>query len=235
MLEKEKKEVLAKELGFINSGAFLRDGQSIVTGEEALSAAQNRQNIQTEGQNTFKAGDVFTMPATPEELKEVMFAQKFTANQREASIGMVVVVERGGKAVALRVFSTAFTRGIRPVDGTAPTKDSEGNPLPPVFKQEMIYPGGQPAKDVRNANGSVYDSLCALLGKTIKVSRVDTVMAQQIRRGAQPDPETNRFNESDYVAGPRKVCNFEYVEAAAEATDTAGEAAAETTGRQRRG
>lgn len=234
----EKADVLAQELERLKSGAFLREGQTITTGAEAIASADSRQNIQTEGQNSLRVGDEFEMPATLDELKAIMFAEKFNPTQREPSIGVVVVVERDGKPVALRVFSTSFTRGLRPVDTTAPTKDSEGNPLPPVFKQDMIYPGGQPAKDVRDVNGSILQAFSALIGKTIRVTRVDNINCQQIRRGATPDSETGRFKESDYVAGTRKLCTFAYVEtaAAAETADTAGEtAAAETTGRQRRG
>lgn len=237
MLAKEKQTVLDQEIARLKDNAFVRDGQTITIGAEAVAAADARQNIQTEGQNSFRVGDEFEMPATLDELKAVMFAEKFTPTQREPSIGVVVVVERDGKPVALRVFSTSFTRGVRPVDNTAPTKDKDGNPLAPVFKQDMIYPGGQPAKDVRDVNGSILEAFSALVGKTIRVTRVDSISCQQIKRGAQPDQETGRFKESDFVVGTRKVCTFAYVEpAAVEATDTTGEAAAaETTGRQRRG
>lgn len=224
MLAKEKQEVLAQELERLKSGAFLREGQTITTGAEAIASADSRQNIQTEGQNSLRVGDEFEMPATLDELKAVMFAEKFNPTQREASIGVVVVVERDGKPVALRVFSTSFTRGVRPVDPTAPTKDKDGNPLPPVFKQDMIYPGGQPAKDVRDVNGSILEAFSALIGKTVHVTRVDSISCQQIRRGAQPDSETGRFKESDFVVGTRKVCTFAYVESAA--AEPAEEAAA---------
>lgn len=207
---KSKKEVLDAELDKVRNGAFLREGQTIVSGEDAVKAAEKAQNIQTEGQSALMAGDVFTMPATLDELKKVMFAQRFSTSQENPSIGFVVVVERKGQPVAIRVFSTAFTRGIRPIVNGAEST-------------EWRYPSGEPSKDVRDTNGSILEALAALCGKTIKVEAKTAVPCMRIKRGAVRKPD----GTFDMEEGKQNMYTFSYVEeeSTSSAADTTDDAA----------
>lgn len=198
---KSKSQVLQEELDRINAGAFLRDGQTIQSGDAAFEVASSRQNVQTEGQSGLMANDVFEMPKTLDELKKVIFTQTFSAEQEQPSVGIAVVVERKGQFVPVRVYSTAFSRGVRRVKAGAPAGAEE-------YEEGFTYPSGAPAKDFRDAPGSIVDAFVALLGATIKVSRVDTVEAEVIKRGAVRDPATGRFPTD---RGKRKLPAYEYV------------------------
>lgn len=207
-----KEEVLQQELRRIAEGAFLREGQQLFQGDQALEYATNRQNVQTEGQSSLQAGDVFTIPATEEEFNKCLFAQKFNANQVNPTIGLVVVVDRRGTFVPLRLYSTAFTRGYY--------KEVAGKEN--VFETEYTYPSGKPAKDVRDTPGSVLDALKVLMGKTIKVDRVDKISCQVIKRGAQQ----NADGTWPMDRGTRRLPALSYVEDAASTTNAPTEAAA---------
>lgn len=178
-----------------------RNGGEVAFADKAKTAAEGTENRQTEGQTSLHINDVFTVPADDADFDACLISRKFSGDQTNPSIGLLVAVKRGGKDVIVQVFSSAFTRGQR-------KKGSDNKP-----EAQMSYPSGQPAEDVRNVQGNLYQALCALKGKTIKVTAEATPECWVIKRGAKVDPETGRFADADYEWRNTKMLGFTYVEA----------------------
>lgn len=227
MVELKPSEVLAAELKRVQDGAFLRAGQSIKVGDVAIKAANDRPNVQTEGQGSLQQGDIVIFPTTEEQLKSQLFAQTFSAEQKNPTVGIVVLVKRDGKYVSIRLFPSVFTRGIRRVQD-AEVVDEEGNLIKPAtWQQDMLYPEGAPAKEVRDTPGSIYNSLLPLLGKAVKVERVDIFNDAQVVKPGVVFEAGKRLNDSDYTTGRRRLLAFEYTDIPEEVTaETAAEAPA---------
>lgn len=173
-----------------------RDGQvAIVDVQEAIKAAQETENRQMEGQTSLQKGDVFTVPADEAEFNDCLIARKFNKNQNGLSIGLLLIVNRGGKEVAVQVFSSVFTRGQRLIG-------ADGKP-----EETMSYPKGQPAKDVRDTAGNMYTALGALKGKTIKVVDVPSPECWTLKRNLDHQAP---FTEADYEVRKQRMITFAY-------------------------
>lgn len=222
MVELKPSEVLAAEMKRVADALFLRTGQTIKVGEVAIKAANERPNVQTEGQGSLQQGDIIIFPATEEKLKSQLFAQTFSAEQKNPTVGVTVLVKRGDKYVAIHLFPSVFTRGIRRVQD-AEVVDEEGNLIKPAtWQQDMIYPEGAPAKEVRDTPGSIYSSLLPLLGKAIKVERVDVFNDAQVVKPGVVFEAGKRLNDSDYTTGRRRLLAFEYTDIPEEVTAEMG-------------
>ena len=173
-----------------------RDGQTaIVDVQEAIKAAQETENRQMEGEISLQKGDVFTVPADEAEFNDCLIARKFNKNQNGLSIGLLLIVNRGGKDIAVQVFSSVFTRGQRLIG-------ADGKP-----EETMTYPKGQPAKDVRDTAGNMYTALSALKGKTIKVVDIQKPECWTLKRNLDHQAP---FTEADYEVRRQRMITFAY-------------------------
>ena len=220
MAKQTAEQIMAAHVARINASIkgennFLREGQKYFTADDAKEAAQQAPNVQTEGQAALKEGDVFTVPATPEEFDAVFFGQTFSVGQRIPSFFLALPVKRGEDIVPINVFSTAFTRGIRKAyavmnSDNTPKIDEDGKPVYKIDENQS-YPGGKPAEDVRNTPGSLYDALASLMGKTIVVKKRERVDCWRLKSGAKRNSD-NGFDDDQFEVGKQAVLTFAYVE-----------------------
>lgn len=161
-------------------------------GISAVDAAKAKPHGNYRDGGGFEKGDIITFPENENELAEYIGKQK-------SSIFCVLPILRGGKTIAVPVYSKWLHNDVHPCDDNAK-----------VDEENWHSHKGQPADDARSAGMSDYDVFKVMLGRKIKVTDVRKLQCRVIKRGAQPDAN-NHFAESDFIAGKRKFYNFEYV------------------------
>lgn len=107
-------------------------------------------------------GDEFTMPATEDELKNVVGTQMLNGNAN-AFVG--IIVKRGKQELAAQLFPGVFSRRVYEY---TETDDGLERALTPTVASGS-------ATDLYMKQPSAWDGLVALLGKTIVVANVEEV------------------------------------------------------------
>lgn len=111
---------------------------------------------------TFEKGDEFTMPASEEELKNVVGTQMLNGN---ANPFVGIVIKRGKQELAAQLFPGALSRRVYEYTETDDGLERASDPTTASGSAVELY----------KKQPSAWDGLVALLGKTIVVADVDEV------------------------------------------------------------
>jgi hypothetical protein len=212
------------EIARLQNPSFRREGQpEPIVGSEAATAAETSPNVQTEGQNSLKTGDIIFMPKDDAQFEKWVIAQRFSDGQVRPSIGLILPVLRKGTYIAVRVFSNAFSRGFRKLKTAAVPAEGDNPGSPAVFEKEMTYPGGKPAQDFRDTPGSIKDCFRSLYGKVIKVDNVAKIDCEVVDYSAKVAEGESR----PLIVGNRKMHSFSYTTTPSDGTDAPAAASAD--------
>lgn len=192
MFENSTKEIIESVK---NSLATVASSQGKATfGVSAVDAAKSKSHGNYRDGGGFEVGDVILFPENEEELDTCF-------GKQGKSVFCVLPIQRGGKTIALPVYSKWLHNDVHPCDDKG------------VMDEDAWHSHkGAPADDARTAGMSDYDVFKIFLKRKVKVTRVDKLQCRVIKRGAVAD-DKGRFAESDFIAGKRKFYTFEYVTA----------------------
>lgn len=163
-----------------------------VFGSSAVDAAKAKSHGNYRDGGGFEKDDIIIFPENENELADCL-------GKQGKSIFCVLPIIRGGKTIAVPVYSKWLHNDVHPCDDNAKTDE-----------ESWLSHKGQPADDARCAGMSDYDVFKVMLKRKIKVTDVRKLQCRVIKRGAQPDAN-GHFAESDFIAGKRKFYTLEYV------------------------
>lgn len=151
-------------------------------GTSAVDAAKAKSHGNYRDGGGFEKDDIIIFPADENELAECIGMQG-------KAIFCVLPILRGGKTIALPVYSKWLHNDVHPCDDNAK-----------IDEESWLSHKGQPADDARTAGMSDYDVFKVMIGRKVKVTEVRKLQCRVIKRGAKADTD-GRFAESDFIAG----------------------------------
>lgn len=168
-----------------------QNGSRCVFGSAAVEKARNTLNPLSFDQMRPQMGDIIEFPRTFNEFEDaLMFRQH---KNGVTFFGVMCVVHRNGKTLALPIYKTDMCRvGY----------NDEG---------EKVMSKGIVAREF--AQGvTLYDAFAQFVGKSVRVVGVEAERIRTIKRGAYPNDD-GHFNEYDFEFRPMKFYHKEYVAA----------------------